>query len=112
MPASTTKLITAATVLAARGPAYRIATRVVAGSAPGEVVLVGGGDPTLAINATGSYPGAARLDLLAAQVKKALGGTAPTKVTVDTSLFPGPVYGPGWDRRHPHRRVRRRRSPR
>ncbi|MEV4626438.1 D-alanyl-D-alanine carboxypeptidase/D-alanyl-D-alanine-endopeptidase [Micromonospora sp. NPDC049523] len=97
VPASTTKLITAATVLSARGPAYRIATRAVAGAAPGEVVLVGGGDPTLAINATGIYPGAGRLDQLAAQVKQALGGVAPTKVTVDSSLFPKPVYGPGWD---------------
>ncbi|WSN14673.1 D-alanyl-D-alanine carboxypeptidase/D-alanyl-D-alanine-endopeptidase [Micromonospora sp. NBC_01699] len=97
VPASTTKLITAATVLATRGPAYRIPTRVVAGAAPGEVVLVGGGDPTLAINATGSYPGAGRLDQLAAQVKQALGGVAPTRVTVDSSLFPKPLYGPGWD---------------
>ncbi|RKR89597.1 D-alanyl-D-alanine carboxypeptidase/D-alanyl-D-alanine-endopeptidase (penicillin-binding protein 4) [Micromonospora pisi] len=97
VPASTTKLVTAATVLAARGPAYRIPTRVVAGATPGEVVIVGGGDPTLAINATGIYPGAGRLDDLAAKVKQALGGTAPTKVTVDSSLFSGPVYGPGWD---------------
>ena len=45
----------------------------------------------------GFYPGAARLDDLAAQVKQALGGTAPTRVTVDSSLFTGPVYEPGWD---------------
>ncbi len=96
-PASTTKLVTAATVLAARGPAYRIPTRVVAGATPGEVVIVGGGDPTLAVRAAGTYPGAARLDRLAAQVKKALRGVAPTKVIVDSSLFTGPVYGPGWD---------------
>ncbi len=70
VPASTTKLVTAATVLATRGPAYRIPTRVVAGANPGEVVLVGGGDPTLSIGAKGYFPGAARLDLLAAQVKK------------------------------------------
>ena len=97
VPASTTKLVTAATVLAARGPGYRIPTRVVAGASPGEVVLVGGGDPTLAKGAKGAYPGAARLDHLADQVKKALGGTAVTKVTVDSSLFTGPEYGPGWD---------------
>jgi serine-type D-Ala-D-Ala carboxypeptidase/endopeptidase (penicillin-binding protein 4) len=96
LPASTNKLNTAAAVLATRGPNYRIPTRAVAGSNPGEVVLVGGGDPTLAINATGSYPGAARLDQLAAQVKQELGGTAPAKVTVDSSLFTGQVYGP-WD---------------
>ena len=97
VPASTTKLVTAVAVLATRGPAYRITTRVVAGSAPGEVVLVGAGDPTLAINGVGSYPGAGRLDDLANQVKQALGGTAPTKVTVDSSLYSGPVYEPGWD---------------
>ncbi|AVT34337.1 D-alanyl-D-alanine carboxypeptidase/D-alanyl-D-alanine-endopeptidase [Plantactinospora sp. BC1] len=97
VPASTTKLVTAAAVLAARGPAYRIATRVVAGANPGEVVIIGAGDPTLAVNGTGWYPGAGRLDRLAAQVKKALGGTAPTKVIVDNTLFPGPVLEPAWD---------------
>ncbi|MCA2215856.1 D-alanyl-D-alanine carboxypeptidase/D-alanyl-D-alanine endopeptidase [Jidongwangia harbinensis] len=95
-PASTTKLVTAATVLAARGPAYRLTTRVVAGAQPGEVVLIGGGDPTLAVNGKAQFPGAARLDRLAGQVKKALGGAAPTRVLIDTSLFTGPETGPGW----------------
>ncbi|WKU02167.1 D-alanyl-D-alanine carboxypeptidase/D-alanyl-D-alanine-endopeptidase [Micromonospora soli] len=97
VPASVTKLATGVAVLAARGPAYRIPTRAVAGATPGEVVLVGGGDPSLAVDKNGFYPGAARLDDLAAQVRKALGDTAPTKVTVDSSLFSGPVYEPGWD---------------
>ncbi|WP_406039984.1 D-alanyl-D-alanine carboxypeptidase/D-alanyl-D-alanine-endopeptidase [Micromonospora sp. NBC_00898] len=97
VPASVTKLATAVTVLAARGPGYRIPTRAVAGATSGEVVIVGGGDPTLAMDKNGFYPGAARLDDLAAQVRKALGGTAPTRVTVDSSLFSGPVYEPGWD---------------
>ena len=96
-PASTTKLLTAATVLAARGPAYRLTTRVVAGGAPGTVVLIGGGDPTLSVTATGQFPGAARLDQLAAQVKTALGGAKPTQVLIDTSLFSGPETGLGWD---------------
>ena len=95
-PASTTKLLTAAAVLAARGPAYRLSTRAVAGAKPGEVVLVGGGDPTLSINATGQFPGAARLDLLAAQVKSAMGGVKPTRVVIDTSLFTGPATALGW----------------
>src|SRR6185436_4288784 len=69
VPASTAKLLTAAAVLRARGPAYRIPTRAVAGATAGEVVLVGGGDPTLAAGSPSSYPGAARLDKLAAQVK-------------------------------------------
>ncbi|WP_232344660.1 D-alanyl-D-alanine carboxypeptidase/D-alanyl-D-alanine endopeptidase [Actinoplanes awajinensis] len=96
-PASTTKLLTAVTALAARGPAYRLATRVVAGEKPGEVVIIGGGDPTLAINAKGQFPGAARLDKLAAQVKKAMGDTPITRVTVDISLFSGSDTAVGWD---------------
>ncbi|MFI5932451.1 D-alanyl-D-alanine carboxypeptidase/D-alanyl-D-alanine-endopeptidase [Actinoplanes sp. NPDC051494] len=96
-PASTTKVLTAATVLAARGPAYRLVTRAVAGAEPGVVVLVGGGDPTLSVDAGGQFPGAARLDRLAAQVKKALGGQAPTRVVVDNSLFTGPETATGWD---------------
>jgi D-alanyl-D-alanine carboxypeptidase/D-alanyl-D-alanine-endopeptidase (penicillin-binding protein 4) len=96
-PASTTKILTAVAALAARGPAYRISTRVMAGGSPGEVVLVGGGDPTLAIDGKSIYPGVARLDQLAAQVKKSLGGTKPTKVLIDTTLFQGPDTGLGWD---------------
>jgi serine-type D-Ala-D-Ala carboxypeptidase/endopeptidase (penicillin-binding protein 4) len=97
VPASTMKLVTATTVLAKLGPAAQLKTRAVAGTNPGEVVLVGGGDPTLAVNTGGTYPGAARLDDLAGQVKKALGGTAPTRVIVDSSLFTGPSTGPNWE---------------
>ena len=97
-PASTTKVLTAATVLAARGPAHRLETRVVAGASPGEVVIIGGGDATLAVKKSDRdlFPGAARLDDLAAQVKKALGGTKVTRVIVDTSLFKGPETATGW----------------
>jgi D-alanyl-D-alanine carboxypeptidase/D-alanyl-D-alanine-endopeptidase (penicillin-binding protein 4) len=96
-PASTTKLLTAVTALSARGPAYRLATRVVAGRKPGEVVIIGGGDPTLAVNGKGQFPGAARLDKLAAQVRTAMGDTPITRVTVDISLFTGPEKATGWD---------------
>jgi D-alanyl-D-alanine carboxypeptidase/D-alanyl-D-alanine-endopeptidase (penicillin-binding protein 4) len=97
-PASTTKLLTATAVLAARGPAYRLTTRAVAGPNPGEVVLVGGGDPTLAVSATNQqFPGSARLDVLAAQVKKVLGDVKPTRVLIDTTLFTGPATAVGWD---------------
>nr|WP_239095867.1 D-alanyl-D-alanine carboxypeptidase/D-alanyl-D-alanine-endopeptidase [Micromonospora lutea] len=97
VPASVTKLLTAVTVLTARGPGHRIPTRAVAGTQPGEVILVGGGDPTLAADAKGFYPGAASLTDLAAQVRTALGGAAPTSIVVDSSRYSGPVYGPGWD---------------
>jgi serine-type D-Ala-D-Ala carboxypeptidase/endopeptidase (penicillin-binding protein 4) len=97
VPASTTKMATAAAVLATRGPDYRMTTTAVAGANAGEVVLVGGGDPTLSVGATGYYPGAGRLDQLAAQVKAALGGQTPTKVIYDTSLYTGPLAAEGWD---------------
>ncbi|HEY0486669.1 MAG TPA: D-alanyl-D-alanine carboxypeptidase/D-alanyl-D-alanine-endopeptidase [Mycobacteriales bacterium] len=93
-PASTNKIATAAAVLATAGPDHRLVTRVVAGPRPGDVVLVGGGDPTLAAGPRGTYPGAARLDLLAKQVRAA----GPVRrVLVDGSLFSGPTVGPGWD---------------
>jgi D-alanyl-D-alanine carboxypeptidase/D-alanyl-D-alanine-endopeptidase (penicillin-binding protein 4) len=96
-PASTMKLATAISALAVRGPAYQIPTRVVAGAQPGEVVLIGGGDPTLAAGATPAYPGAAKLSDLAAQVKRALNEVAPAKVIVDSSLFTGAKASPQWD---------------
>ncbi|GGM33747.1 D-alanyl-D-alanine carboxypeptidase/D-alanyl-D-alanine-endopeptidase [Dactylosporangium sucinum] len=96
-PASTTKVVTAAAALGARGPAYRITTRVVQGAQPGEVVIIGAGDPTLGVFPTAYYPGAPRLDALAAQVKEALGGTPPTRVIYDQSVYTGPGVGPAWD---------------
>ncbi len=96
-PASTLKLATTIAVLDTRGPNYRITTNVVAGPKPGQVVIVGAGDPTLTAGAVGAYPEAGRLQDLAAQVKQALGGVKPTKVIVDTSLYSGSAVGPGWD---------------
>jgi D-alanyl-D-alanine carboxypeptidase/D-alanyl-D-alanine-endopeptidase (penicillin-binding protein 4) len=94
VPASTIKLVTAATVLAALGPEHRLATVAVAGAEPAEVVLVGGGDPTLAAGPDGFYPGAARLDRLAGQVRAALGDRPVSRVTVDATAFRGPRQGP------------------
>ncbi|MCZ2858306.1 D-alanyl-D-alanine carboxypeptidase/D-alanyl-D-alanine endopeptidase [Blastococcus sp. VKM Ac-2987] len=97
-PASTAKLLTAAAVLTTVDPAETLETRVVSGAAPGEVVLVGGGDPTLSrTEPSQTYPGAATMADLATQVVGALpAGTPVTRVVVDSSLFTGPLTASGW----------------
>ncbi|WP_233496202.1 D-alanyl-D-alanine carboxypeptidase/D-alanyl-D-alanine-endopeptidase [Geodermatophilus sp. TF02-6] len=97
-PASTAKLLTAVAALTTLGPAATLETTVVAGATPDEVVLVGGGDPTLSRTAPSlTYPGAPTLDDLAAQVRGSLpAGTTVTRVVVDSSLFSGPLTAPGW----------------
>jgi D-alanyl-D-alanine carboxypeptidase/D-alanyl-D-alanine-endopeptidase (penicillin-binding protein 4) len=96
-PASTAKLLTALAALTTLGPTDTLTTTVVAGSAPGEVVLVGGGDPTLSTtDPSTDYPGAATVADLAGQVRQALGGVQVTRVVVDNSLFTGPLTATGW----------------
>lgn len=99
-PASTTKIATAVAALESRGPDYRIPTMVVPGTAPGTIVLVGGGDPTLtaAPAPAGADPDAtpASLRTLAASTARILRERGTTKVSLeyDTSLFTGPVLHP------------------
>ncbi|MFC0861750.1 D-alanyl-D-alanine carboxypeptidase/D-alanyl-D-alanine-endopeptidase [Sphaerimonospora cavernae] len=100
-PASTTKVVTALAVLASVGPDARFATRVVQGEAKNSIVLVGGGDPTLAgLRGTGKggYPRPASLAQLASRTAKALKAARITRVTLsyDASLFAGPRLAPGW----------------
>ena len=97
-PASTNKTLTTAAALLALDRNARVTTRVVAADQPGTVVLVGGGDPTLSGATPGQdtwYHGAARLSDLADQVRRS--GVTPTAVQVNTSLFSGPTFAPGWD---------------
>src|ERR1700678_3550418 len=98
-PASTAKLATATTALAVFGDNARFTTRVVSPK-PGEIILVGGGDPVLAVNAypAGSYPQPATLASLAAATARALKASGQTSVQVgfDTSLYSGPGLAPGW----------------
>jgi serine-type D-Ala-D-Ala carboxypeptidase/endopeptidase (penicillin-binding protein 4) len=99
-PASTTKLVTAAAALAALGPDATFTTRVVRGGPPGQVVLVGGGDPTLAVHPypAGQYPQPATLTSLAAATARALKAQGRRTVSLgyDTSLYTGPGLAPGW----------------
>ncbi|WIY05009.1 D-alanyl-D-alanine carboxypeptidase/D-alanyl-D-alanine-endopeptidase [Amycolatopsis mongoliensis] len=97
-PASTTKVLTTAAALLALDPNTRLSTKIVQGADPGTVILVGGGDVTLTALPLGTesplYPGAAHVDDLVAQVKKA--NPNVKKVQVDLSLFKGATTAPGW----------------
>jgi serine-type D-Ala-D-Ala carboxypeptidase/endopeptidase (penicillin-binding protein 4) len=99
-PASTTKLATSLASLALLGAGARFTTRVVAGAAPGSIVLVGGGDPTLAVHPfpARDYPRPATLASLAAATARALKADGRDAVSLgyDTSLYTGPVLAPSW----------------
>lgn len=101
IPASTQKLITAASVLTALGPDQRLSTKVVR-NATGGLILVGAGDPLLMVKPQGDAPDApASLSALADQVKASLqqnGGEGGSSYTLsyDDSLFTGPETAPSW----------------
>ncbi|MFC6010101.1 D-alanyl-D-alanine carboxypeptidase/D-alanyl-D-alanine-endopeptidase [Nocardia lasii] len=95
IPSSTAKVLLVAAALLTLPDDQRIATTVLAG-APGELVLVGGGDPTLTTRATGGYyTDGAKVSELAAQVRAA--GTRANAIVVDNSLYTGPTMAAGWD---------------
>ena len=96
-PASTAKLLTAAAILAVHKPSDRFTTTV-DDAGNGTIVLVGGGDPTLAAAAPGRptiYAGAARLATLVKQLRAK--HVTVHKIVVDGSLFSGPAISPHWD---------------
>jgi serine-type D-Ala-D-Ala carboxypeptidase/endopeptidase (penicillin-binding protein 4) len=99
-PASTTKLATGLAALAVLGDDARFTTKVVRGAAPGSIILVGGGDPTLAVNPfpARDYPRPATLASLAASTARALKtqGRRTVVLGYDTSLYTGPGLAPGW----------------
>ena len=101
-PASTMKLLTTVSALELLGPEHRFTTSVVAGGPHGrasnKIVLVGGGDPYLALKTVDRYPTRASLTALAKSTATALKKAGRTKVTLgyDTSLFSGPERNPRW----------------
>ncbi|MGW1131239.1 D-alanyl-D-alanine carboxypeptidase/D-alanyl-D-alanine endopeptidase [Streptomyces griseoluteus] len=93
-PASTTKIATAVAALSALGPDHRLTTRTALDPDTRELVLVGGGDPTLtAHRASGGW---ASLRTLAAGTAAALKKRGVEKVTLsyDTTLYSGPSRHP------------------
>jgi serine-type D-Ala-D-Ala carboxypeptidase/endopeptidase (penicillin-binding protein 4) len=97
-PASTTKVATAVAALAVLGPDARFTTSV--RKVSGGIVLVGGGDPTLAVNSypSSDYPRPATLAALAAATARALKAEGDTTVQLgyDTSRYTGADMAPGW----------------
>jgi len=99
-PASTTKLATSIAAIQTLGPNARFATRVVTGAGADSIVLVGGGDPTLAAGPppVTDYPQPATLRQLARAAARALKarGRHSVRLGYDTSLYSGPALAPGW----------------
>jgi serine-type D-Ala-D-Ala carboxypeptidase/endopeptidase (penicillin-binding protein 4) len=104
VPASTAKLATAVASLDTLGPGARFTTKVVesAGQPGGAVriVLVGGGDPTLAAGRppAADYPQPATLQALAAATARALRAQhhAAVRLSYDSALYSGAGLAPGW----------------
>ncbi|MEU6845687.1 D-alanyl-D-alanine carboxypeptidase/D-alanyl-D-alanine-endopeptidase [Streptomyces sp. NPDC046716] len=94
-PASTTKLATAVAALTAAGPDHRIATRTALEKDSKELLLIGGGDPTLTAREKNPYD-AANLRTLADRTAASLKDRGTTEVTLsyDTSLYSGPSLHP------------------
>ncbi|MFT3716122.1 MAG: D-alanyl-D-alanine carboxypeptidase/D-alanyl-D-alanine-endopeptidase [Gordonia sp. (in: high G+C Gram-positive bacteria)] len=96
-PASNAKILTASAVLEQMPHDARLTTKVVAGDDPGEVILVGGGDPTLSGQPKGTptfYTDAPRIADLADQLKKA--GVQVSSVKIAPSQVDGPDMAKAW----------------
>jgi D-alanyl-D-alanine carboxypeptidase/D-alanyl-D-alanine-endopeptidase (penicillin-binding protein 4) len=95
IPASNTKLFTAALALERLGPDFRIRTSVEAAARPdtngvlhGDLILVGRGDPTLSNRSLAALARA----VSAAGVRRVTGDLLD-----DVSFFRGPTTGAGWE---------------
>ncbi|MFJ9519156.1 D-alanyl-D-alanine carboxypeptidase/D-alanyl-D-alanine-endopeptidase [Kitasatospora sp. NPDC101801] len=108
-PASTTKLLTALAALELIPGDTRLTTKVVKGTAPDEIVLVGGGDPTLSTLPAdqvkvGGLPvdpdtAPATVAELAKRTAAALkaAGLSSVKLGFDVSMYTGPANHPQHD---------------
>ena len=89
MPASTTKLVTAANALTTFGPEKTFPTTIRQGALPNHVVVTGSGDPSLS---------SAQLDAMARTTAADLLGRGITnaRVWIDDDVFPKPSLATGW----------------
>ncbi|MFN4847403.1 MAG: D-alanyl-D-alanine carboxypeptidase/D-alanyl-D-alanine-endopeptidase, partial [Rhodoluna sp.] len=95
--ASVMKLFTATAALQVLGPNYRVQTKVYADlNTPGQIVVVGAGDPTLSRVGVGKesvYKGAPKLSDMAVQINAWVRATPITSIVLDSSYFTGPTWG-------------------
>jgi D-alanyl-D-alanine carboxypeptidase/D-alanyl-D-alanine-endopeptidase (penicillin-binding protein 4) len=97
IPASTMKLLTATAALSILGPDHTFKTSVVRPQ-PGQIILVGGGDPYLARKASADYPRRGTISGLARATASRLKQDKIKKVSLgyDAALFSGPAWNPRW----------------
>ncbi len=103
---SVLKVLTASAAIAVLGADFQIPTRVFTGSAPGTIVLVGYGDPTLSAMPPGTesvYTGAPKLSSLAsatlAGFEQAYPGQEITNIVLDASYWnPSDKWDANWKR--------------
>jgi serine-type D-Ala-D-Ala carboxypeptidase/endopeptidase (penicillin-binding protein 4) len=97
VPASTMKLLTVTAALSILGPDHTFKTTVVSPQ-PGQIILVGGGDPYLARKASADYPRRGTISGLARATASRLKQDKINKVSLgyDGALFTGPAWNPSW----------------
>lgn len=94
--ASVMKLFTATAALQVLGPNYRVQTKVYADlDTPGQIVVVGAGDPTLSRVGVGKqsvYKDAPKISDMAVQINAWARATPITSIVLDSSYFTGPTW--------------------
>lgn len=97
--ASVMKLLTAAAAVQVLGSNYRVQTKVYADlDHPGQIVIVGAGDPTLSRVGVGKdsvYVGGPKLSDLAVQINAWARATPITSIVLDSTYFTGASWQPG-----------------
>lgn len=94
--ASVMKLLTAAAALQVLGPNFRVQTKVYADlDVPGQIVVIGAGDPTLSrvrVGVQSVYKDAPKIADLAVQINAWARATPITNIVLDSSYFAGPTW--------------------
>ncbi|MEL0627505.1 D-alanyl-D-alanine carboxypeptidase [Salinibacterium amurskyense] len=103
-PAHIVTAFTAAAALQTLGADTRISTKVIDGSQPGVIVLVGGGDPTLATTNASYYRDAPQISELASQAmtryEELHPGVPITEIVLDSTLWTtADAWDPNWPER-------------